>query len=421
MDRIVVTGGKRLQGTVRISGAKNAVLPIMAATLLADGTYNLDNVPVLKDVKTMASLLDSIGSDVQFENHSLLIKTGSSHNFEAPYDLVKTMRASIYVLGPLVSRFGYGKVSLPGGCAWGPRPVNLHIEGLKKLGAKVEIQNGYIVAKAKRLKGAKITLDIPSVGATGNILMAAVLAKGTTLIENAAKEPEITSLEMFLKKMGAEINGIGTERLEIEGVETLEAVDEAIISDRIESGTFLIAGHITGGDIRLEKTQPLFLSSIINKLRDTGAEIEEGPDWIHIKSNEQIHPIDVTTAVYPGFPTDMQAQWMVLMSIANGSSIITDNIFEDRFTHVAELKRLGANITLDHNVAVVKGVQYLSGAPVMSTDLRASASLILAGLIAKGKTHISRVYHIDRGYERIEEKLKLLGAEIYRDQEQLIV
>ena len=421
MDRIVVTGGKRLQGTVCISGAKNAVLPIMASTLLADGIYKIENVPVLRDVKTMANLLISIGSNVRSDNHTIKIKTESSHNFEAPYDLVKTMRASIYVLGPLVSRFGYGKVSLPGGCAWGPRPVNLHIEGLKKLGAKVEIQNGYIVAKAKRLKGAKITLDIPSVGATGNILMASVLAKGTTLIENAAKEPEITSLELFLQKMGAKINGIGKEHLEIEGVETLNAVDESIIPDRIESGTFLIAGHITGGDIRLEKTQPFFLDSIINKLRDTGAQIEEGTDWIHIKSNERIRPIDVTTAVYPGFPTDMQAQWMVLMSIANGSSIITDNIFEDRFTHVAELRRLGADITLDHNVAVVKGVQHLSGAPVMSTDLRASASLILAGLIAKGKTYISRIYHIDRGYERIEEKLKLLGAEIYRDQEQLVV
>ncbi len=421
MDRIVVTGGKRLQGTVTISGAKNAVLPIMAATLLADGTYRVENVPVLKDVKTMASLLISIGSDVQFENHALSIKTESSHNFEAPYDLVKTMRASIYVLGPLVSRFGYGKVSLPGGCAWGPRPVNLHIEGLKKLGAEIEIENGYIVATTRRLKGAKITLDIPSVGATGNILMAAVLAKGTTLIENAAKEPEITSLALFLQKMGAKINGIGTEYLEIEGVKTLNAVDASVIPDRIESGTFLIAGHITGGDIRLEKTRPLFLSSIINKLRDTGAQIQEGPDWVHIKSNERIHPMDVTTAVYPGFPTDMQAQWMALMSIANGSSIITDNIFEDRFTHVAELRRMGADITLDHNIAIVKGVSHLSGAPVMSTDLRASASLILAGLIAKGKTHISRVYHIDRGYEKIEEKLKLLGAEIYRDQEKLVV
>jgi UDP-N-acetylglucosamine 1-carboxyvinyltransferase len=421
MDRIVVTGGKRLQGTVTISGAKNAVLPIMAATLLADGTYRIENVPVLKDVKTMASLLISIGSDVQFENHALSIKTESSHNFEAPYDLVKTMRASIYVLGPLVSRFGYGKVSLPGGCAWGPRPVNLHLEGLKKLGAKIEIENGYMIATTRRLKGAKITLDIPSVGATGNILMAAVLAKGTTLIENAAKEPEITSLALFLQKMGAKINGIGTEYLEIQGVKTLNAVDESVIPDRIESGTFLIAGHITGGDIHLEKTRPLFLSSIINKLRDTGAEIQEGPDWIHIRSAQEIQPMDVTTAVYPGFPTDMQAQWMALMSIANGSSIITDNIFEDRFTHVAELRRLGADITLDHNVAIVKGVSHLSGAPVMSTDLRASASLILAGLIAKGKTHISRVYHIDRGYERIEEKLKLLGAEIYRDQEKLVV
>lgn len=421
MDKIIVTGGNRLKGTIRIGGAKNAVLPIMAATLLADGQYHISNVPILRDVMTMIHLLNSIGSTTEFSNHILHIKTGSSHKLEAPYHLVKTMRASIYVLGPLVSRFGYGKVSLPGGCAWGPRPVDLHIKGLVKLGAKVKINQGYIIAKAKRLKGAKIHFDIPSVGATGNILMAAVLARGTTVITNSAKEPEIVSLAHFLKKMGARIDGIGTDTLEIEGVDDLKAIEESIIPDRIESGTFLIAGHITGGNIRIEKTEPNFLCEIIDTLKKSGAEIEQGLDWIQIRSNGQIHPVDICTAVYPGFPTDMQAQWMVLMSIANGISRITETIFGDRFTHIAELQRLGADITLKQNIAYVKGVKNLSGAPVMSTDLRASASLILAGLVAEGETHVSRVYHIDRGYEKIEEKLKQLGANIRREQEKTFV
>lgn len=417
MDKIVVLGGKKLKGTVAIGGSKNAVLPIMAGTLLADGEYTIQRVPDLRDVKTMMSLIGNIGPSVTFDNHSLFIRTKGCSSFQAPYDLVKTMRASIYVLGPLVSRFGYGKVSLPGGCAWGPRPVNLHIQGLKKMGASIKLEQGYIIAKTKRLKGARISFDIPSVGATGNLLLAAVLAKGTTLIDNAAKEPEISALAHFLVEMGAHINGIGSEHLEIEGVDGLHAASVKIIPDRIEAGTFLVAGFITGGDIVLECVDPNHLVAIIQKLRDSGAEIEERSDSIRIRSSGTILPGDVITAVYPCFPTDMQAQWMALMTIAQGSSVITETVFLDRFTHVAELRRLGGDITLDHNIAVVKGINFLSGAPVMSTDLRASASLILAGLVARGRTDIARVYHIDRGYEHIEEKLKTLGAEIWREQE----
>lgn len=421
MDKIVVTGGHRLKGHVSISGSKNAVLPIMTATLLADGQYTIRNVPVLRDVKTLSRLMESIGSMIREDHHTLTIVNNGCSTYEAPYDLVKTMRASIYVLGPLLSRFGHAKVSLPGGCAWGPRPVNFHIEGLKKLGAKIEIENGYIVARAKRLQGDHISFDISSVGATANLLMAASLAKGTTVLENAATEPEISALIHFLNAMGAQIEGVGTDHLEIQGVESLHQANVSVIPDRIEAGTFLIAGSITGGDIRLESVDPSHLSTIIEKLRDTGAEIQLGDSWIQLQSDKKINPVDITTSVYPGFPTDMQAQWMVLMSTARGSSIVSDSIFEDRFTHVAELQRLGANIKLDHNVAVIQGVKQLSGAPVMSTDLRASACLILAGLIANGKTHISRVYHIDRGYEKIEEKLKLLGAEIWREKETMIV
>ena len=420
MDKLVVVGGKQLKGAVKIGGAKNAVLPIMSACLLAEGDYEIKNTPLLKDVKTMSRLLQSIGVKTELKDHVLKLDTRGCSNYEAPYDLVKTMRASIYVLGPLVSRFGYAKVSLPGGCAWGPRPVNLHIEGMKKLGAKIEIDQGYIIAKVKRLRGAQISFDIPSVGATGNLLMAAILAQGTTTIRNAAQEPEITSLCHFLKKMGARIDGIGTEHLVIEGVDALRPADEKIIPDRIEAGTFLAACRMTGGDVCLEGANPEHMAVVLHKLRDSGATIEEGDSWIRIQADGDILPVDVSTAVYPGFPTDMQAQWMALMSIARGSTVITDTIFFDRFTHVAELQRLGADITLEHNMAVVKGVPHLSGAQVMSTDLRASASLILAGLAAQGRTDISRVYHIDRGYENIEEKFKKLGAEIWRDEEELV-
>lgn len=417
IEKIVIKGGNTLKGTVQNSGAKNAVLPVMASTLLADGEYRITNVPELKDVRTLSSLLQSIGSTVEFNNNSLLIKTNGYNNLEAPYDLVKTMRASIYVLGPMVARFGYAKVSLPGGCAWGPRPVDLHIKGLKQLGADIKIDKGYIIARAKKLKGARITFEIPSVGATGNLLMAAVLAQGTTIMENAAEEPEITSLVKSLRKMGARIKGQGTDHLEIEGVDSLKAADFRIIPDRIEAGTFLVAGHLTGGDIKLEDTEPEHLTAVLNKLRESGADIRQGEDWVHIQSRGKIAPVDIATAVYPGFPTDMQAQWMALMSLAKGTSVITENIFKDRFTHVAELKRLGADIEVTGNVAVVKPVKYLSGAPVMSTDLRASASLLLSGLVARGKTDVSRIYHIDRGYENIEKKFQNLGAEIWRERE----
>jgi UDP-N-acetylglucosamine 1-carboxyvinyltransferase len=420
MDRLVILGGKPLKGVIRIGGSKNAVLPMMAATLLADGTYRLENVPALRDVRTMTKLIEGIGPLVRINGHTLEIETQNCRRLEAPYDLVKTMRASIYVLGPLLSRFGQAKVSLPGGCAWGPRPVNLHIEGLRKLGAAIEIDRGYITANARRLRGNRITFDVSSVGATGNILLAAVLAEGTTLIENAAREPEISALSHFLVKMGAKIQGIGTDHLEITGVESLHPVDELVIPDRIEAGTYLVAGHATGGNLRLDQVNPSHLVAVVDKLRESGAMLTEGPDWIQIESNGEIRTTDTSTAVYPGFPTDMQAQWIALMSVAKGSSVVTDSVFLDRFTHVAELQRLGADLTLDHNVCLIRGVDHLSGAHVMSTDLRASASLVLAGLIAQGRTDVSRVYHLDRGYEGIETKLQSVGAEIRRDSEKMV-
>jgi len=420
MDKLVVTGGTPLNGTAKISGSKNAVLPIMTASLLAPGRYTLTNVPDLRDVRTMGKLLESIGATTRYTQNQIRIEVNGCRNHEAPYNLVKTMRASIYVLGPLLARFGEARVSLPGGCAWGPRPVNLHIDGLKRMGASIDIVEGYIVARSRRLHGARIPFDVPSVGATAQLLMAAVTARGSTVLENAAREPEITSLAQFLVSMGARIAGIGTDHLNIEGVDSLSAADAVIIPDRIETGTFLIAGHLTGGKIRLENAQPEHNTAVLDKLEQSGARISTGDDWIELQSDHKIRPVNITTAVFPGFPTDMQAQWMALMTMARGTSLITDAIFIDRFTHVAELQRMGAEIILDHNTAVIKGVRQLTGAPVMSTDLRASASLILAALVARGKTDISRVYHIDRGYERIEEKLKQLGADIRRDVEKLI-
>lgn len=421
MDKIVIEGGKPLHGEIAVSGSKNAVLPIMAAALLADGNYQITNVPELKDVRTMSNLLRIIGAKVDSQNNSLAIQTDQCSFFEAPYDLVKTMRASVYVLGPLIGRYGYGKVSLPGGCAWGPRPINFHIEGLKKMGANIDIVQGYVIAKTNRLKGAHIVFDIPSVGATANLLLAAVLAKGPTLLENAAKEPEVTALVDFLISMGARIAGRGTNHLEIEGVDSLQPADAAVIPDRIEAGTFLIMVHATGGDVRLTHVNPDHLQAVISKLTDSGATIEADSDWIRLQSTGNIKPVNITTSVYPGFPTDLQAQWMALMCVANGSSMITDTIYHDRFTHLAELQRFGSDISLDQNVALVKGVPSLSGAPVMSTDLRASASLIIAGLVAKGRTDVSRVYHLDRGYERIEEKIQALQGTIWRDKEKMVV
>ncbi|MCX7983908.1 MAG: UDP-N-acetylglucosamine 1-carboxyvinyltransferase [Bacteroidetes bacterium] len=417
MDKFVIHGGYHLEGTVSVSGAKNSTLALMPATLLANGVYHLFNTPHLRDVKTMSDLLHTMGVEVSLNDHVLRIDTRGIQKFEAPYELVKKMRASIYVLGPLVGRFGEAKVSLPGGCAWGPRPVNLHIEGIRKLGATVELDAGYIVARAQRLHGARILFDISSVGATGNVLMAAVLAKGTTLIENAAQEPEIVQLAEFLVSMGAKIHGIGTGRLEVEGVDELHPADVTTIPDRIETGTFLIAGALAGkkhGVVRVEQCNPQHVGALLVKLEDAGASISVGDNWIEIVPPEEIRPVNVTTAIYPGFPTDMQAQWIALMTRSTGTSVITDTIYYDRFMHVPELQRLGANITMKDNIATVVGVPKLIGATVMSTDLRASASLILAGLVAEGTTEVLRVYHIDRGYESVEKKLQLLGARIER-------
>ncbi|MBM4160784.1 MAG: UDP-N-acetylglucosamine 1-carboxyvinyltransferase [Ignavibacteria bacterium] len=417
MDKFVINGGKELSGTVRISGAKNASLALMPATLLAPGQYRLHNTPGLRDVATMSRLLETMGLRFRREDNTLSVDSSDVRRYEAPYEHVKKMRASIYVLGPLLGRYGYAHVSLPGGCAWGPRPVNLHIEGMRKLGAQVELEGGYVTAKAKRLKGARIVFDVSSVGATGNVLMAAVLAEGTTVIDNAAMEPEIAALGEFLVRMGAKISGIGTNHLEIEGVDALHPADFTTIPDRIEAGTFLVAAAIAGKKgtaIRVQNCDPSHLSAVTTKLEDAGVMLRVGKDFVEIEPLKEILPVNVTTSIYSGFPTDMQAQWIALMSLARGTSMVTDTIYADRFMHVPELNRLGANITVKGNVATVVGVKKLAGAKVMSTDLRASASLILAGLAAEGTTEVLRVYHLDRGYERIEKKLALLGADISR-------
>ena len=415
MDKFIIHGGKKLQGEVTISGAKNASLALMPATLLAHGNYNLHNTPELNDVYTMMKLLNHLGVVSEFRNNLLKLNSDNITSQDAPYEHVKKMRASVYVLGPLLARFGIAKVSLPGGCSWGPRPINLHLQGLNKMGAEIELSGGYIIAKSPRLKGAKISFDISSVGATGNILMASVLAKGETSIINAAIEPEITNLAQFLLKMGARIDGIGTANLLIEGVDTLNSADIDTIPDRIEAGTILIAVAMTQGKVRLNNINSNLLRSILNKLENSGCNLLYNNEFIELDGiNNSIKPIDVTTSVFPGFPTDMQAQWTAYMAIADGMSTITDSIYLDRFKHVPELQRLGANITVNENCAFVRGVKKLMGAKVMSTDLRASASLVLAGLAAEGTTELLRVYHLDRGYQRIEEKLKYLGADIER-------
>ena len=414
MDRIIIEGQQPLSGSVKISGAKNAVLPIMAAALMVEGKSVLKRVPDLRDTRTMIKLMEIVGATCSFEDDVLEIDGSTVNNPEAPYELVKTMRASFYVLGPLLARFGAVKVSLPGGCAWGPRPVDFHLKGLNKLGAKITLKRGYILAEADRLKGTTISFEFPSVGATGNIAMAAVTAKGTTIIENAAREPEIVQLCEYLNAMGASIKGIGTTRIIIDGVDSLHTADIEIIPDRIEAGTFLAAGALLG-EITLTDVMPGHLNTVLLKLREAGSEIKTTSDSVTIAPADPLNAVDMTTAVYPGFATDLQAQWVALMSIANGSSIITDTVYHDRFSHVPELNRLGANIKVDNNTAFVRGVKELVGAPVMSTDIRASASLIVAGLAARGKTTVSRVYHIDRGYEKIEEKFRSLGANIMRE------
>ena len=417
MDKIIVDGGKQLNGKVKIGGAKNAVLPIMTACILAPGKYTITNVPDLRDTRTMSELLCRIGADVKYENNILQINTENCNSPEAPYELVKTMRASFYVLGPLLSRFGISKVSLPGGCAWGPRPVNYHIEALEKLGANIQLNNGYIIAKGN-LKGEEITFKNTSVGATGNTLMAAVKANGTTIINNAAIEPEISLLCNFLNKMGAEISGVGTKTLTIRGVTELKSVNLfKIIPDRIEAGTFLIATAMTGGSVELIDVNANHLKCVLDNLVVAGSEIDISDNNIKINSSKIVNSVSMVTAPYPGFPTDLQAQWMALMTISRGQSIITDEVYLDRFTHVAELNRLGANIRLNKNKAFINGVPFLKGAQLMSTDIRASASLIISALSAQGISEISRVYHIDRGYEKIENKFMKLGANIWRESE----
>jgi len=414
MDKIVVEGGPRLEGVVEISGAKNATLPIMAATLLAPGVFRITNVPSLLDVRTMGHVLRVLGAQVEHHDHALTVDTRNCKYHEAPYELVRTMRASICVLGPILARLGRARVSLPGGCAWGPRPVDFHIRAMRDLGAEVDIEHGYIVARASRLQGGIVHFDTPSVGATENTMMAASLAEGTTIIENAAREPEIGALAEFLRAMGAKIEGDGTGTIVIEGVDGLSPADVEVLPDRIEAGTFMVAAAITGGDVLLTKVRAEHCRPVILKLREAGAEVEQGPEGVRVRGPVWPRSVNVTTAPYPGFPTDMQAQFMALMSVADGSCVITETIYADRFNHVPELRRLGADISLDRNIAVVTGVKKLSGAKVMATDLRASAALILAGLVAEGETEISRVYHIDRGYEAIEKKLSGLGAQIRR-------
>lgn len=416
MNKFVIEGGNKLSGTIHASGSKNASLPLMTATLLAKGSFTIHHTPDLKDVHTLANLLRILGCKVQYDpvSKDININTDHIHHFEAPYELVKKMRASIYVLGPLLARYGRAKVSLPGGCAWGPRPVDLHIEGLKQLGANIDLDGGYIIAEKDRLIGNRINFPISSVGATGNILMAAVLAKGETVLENSAIEPEIVALEKFLVAMGAKIDGVGTRTLTIQGVDTLYPTHFNNIPDRIEVGTFLIAAAITKGEITVNHVNVSDVESILHHLKQSGCSIEVGNDWVKLKGPETIEAVNVTTDIFPGFPTDMQAQWIAYMSQAKGNSSVVDTIYSDRWKHIPELVRLNARIKQDGNIAKIEGGHELRGASVMSTDLRASASLILAGLVAKGTTEVLRVYHLDRGYEELEKRLAHLGANIKR-------
>ena len=417
MDALVIQGGRPLNGRVAVSGAKNAALPVMAATLLAPGQHVLRNVPSLADTRTMARVLGQLGARVEFTDHQCRIDTTDISSLEAPYDLVRTMRASIYVLGPLLARFGSARVSLPGGCAWGPRPVDLHIAGLDAMGANLAIDHGYIVGKSVRLRGARIRHETVSVGATAQLMMAATLAEGTTVIEGAAIEPDITVLGEVLVRCGARIEGLGSRTVTVHGVRGLAPIDTTIIPDRIEAATFLAAAAITGGSVTVDQCEPAHLEASIETLARAGCDVQPGEREVRISGPVRPAPVTVTTQPYPGFPTDMQAQMMALCSIADGESVITDTIYLDRFTHVPELARLGADIRLDHNVATVVGVDSLQGAPVLATDIRASAALVLAALVAEGETRISRIYHLDRGYEALDQKLATLGASVRRVKE----
>lgn len=416
MDKLRITGGVPLNGEIRISGAKNAALPILAASLLAEGCITLSNVPHLRDVTTTMELLGRLGAALTVdERMRIQVDAAGVNDFTAPYELVKTMRASILVLGPLLARFGRADVSLPGGCAIGARPVNLHIEGLRAMGADIVVENGFVRARTKRLRGAHLVLELVTVTGTENLMMAATLAEGRTVIENAAREPEVVDLAEFLNRMGARIAGAGTDRITIDGVDHLHGTQYHVLPDRIETGTFLVAAAMTGGRVLARHTRPELLDAVLAKLRHAGATIETGPDWIVLDMHgERPRAVDISTAPHPAFPTDMQAQFCALDSIAEGVGTITENVFENRFMHVPELQRMGADIRLQGNVAVCHGIAALTAAPVMATDLRASASLVLAALVAQGETVVDRIYHIDRGYDNIEEKFAMLGAHIRR-------
>jgi UDP-N-acetylglucosamine 1-carboxyvinyltransferase len=416
LDKLLINGGARLEGEVVISGAKNAALPILAGTLLASDPVTISNVPHLRDVTTTITLLQSMGAAVTFdEKLNVEVDVSSVNERRAPYELVKTMRASILVLGPLLARFGEADVSLPGGCAIGARPVNLHVKGLQSMGAKVTVENGYIRARAKRLKGAHIVFDTVTVTGTENLMMAAVLAEGVTVLENAAREPEVSDLAQFLNSMGARIRGAGSSTIHVDGVNELGGTTYAVLPDRIETGTYLVAAAITRGCVRARRTDPHCLEAVLIKLKDAGAAIEIGDDWIELDmGGRRPEAVDIRTMPYPAFPTDMQAQFCALNAVARGVGTVTETIFENRFQHVLELQRMGADIRIEGNTAVCSGVDKLTAAPVMATDLRASAGLVLAGLAAEGETLVDRIYHVDRGYERIEEKLRQLGASIRR-------
>lgn len=414
MEKIVIQGGRPLQGTVRVSGAKNAALPLLFATLLAPGTHRLSNVPGLRDIDTTAQLLTILGGRVERDGDIFTVNSDNIRSDEAPYDLVRTMRASFLVLGPLLARVGHARVSLPGGCAIGARPIDLHLKGLEALGAKISLDHGYVEAKADRLRGARICFDFPTVGGTENLMMAAVLAEGVTVLENAAREPEIIDLANALIGMGAKITGAGTANVTIEGVSELKPLEYRVMPDRIEAGTYMIAAAMTGGDIRIVDARLSHMEAFVGKLREAGVEVIEEGDAVRVRRSGPIRSINIKTQPHPGFPTDMQAQFMALMTLGDGTSVISETVFENRFMHVCELQRLGADIVIDGHVATVKGPADLCGAPVMATDLRASASLVVAALAAENTTEIGRIYHLDRGYEKLEEKLKSLGAIIER-------
>ncbi len=414
MDKIVIQGGKKLKGRVKISGSKNAALPILAATLLSSGQSEISNVPELRDIETMSHLLKDLGLKVSRWGHRLKIQNSHLKSHVAPYELVKTMRASVVVLGPLLARLGKAKVSLPGGCAIGARPIDQHLKALEAMGAKIVIEHGYVEATCEKLKGATIEFDMVTVTGTENIMMAATLAEGVTILNNAAQEPEVTDLAIYLNAMGAKISGAGTSQIIIEGVNELKGARHSVMGDRIEAGTFMIAAAMTQGDVRIEGISPVWIEALTEKLRETGTQIEETAQTLRVIGPKKIKSVEIETAPFPGFATDFQAQFMALMTLAENTSTITETIFENRFMHVGELIRMGADIKTEGNRAIVQGVSSLSGAPIMATDLRASACLVLAGLAAEGITEISRVYHIDRGYEHIEKKFRKLGAKVKR-------